>query len=164
MPTPPPDEWPEHGLAAATAGAPFDEVARLADGCRACDLWARATQTVFGKGPTPAPVMLIGEQPGDREDLAGEPFVGPAGGVLDRALREAGIDREKVFVTNAVKHFKWRPSGPSGKRRLHEKPTKAEVRACAPWIAAELAIVWPSAIVCFGATAAGALLGPAVRV
>jgi DNA polymerase len=143
------------------AGAPLEEVARLADGCRACDLWARATQTVFGIGPTPAPVMLVGEQPGDREDLAGEPFVGPAGGILDRALREAGIDRKKVFVTNAVKHFKWRPSG---KRRLHEKPTRAEVRACAPWAAAELALVRPRALVCLGATAATALLGPSIRV
>jgi DNA polymerase len=105
--------------------------------------------------------MLVGEQPGDREDLTGEPFVGPAGGVLDRALRDAGIDRERVFVTNVVKHFKWRPSG---KRRLHEKPTKAEVRACAPWLQAEITLVRPSAIVCLGATAASALLGPDVRV
>jgi DNA polymerase len=161
VPDPKPDQMPELGLSAATAGAPIQEVARLADGCRACDLWARATRTVFGSGPAPAPVMLIGEQPGDREDLAGAPFVGPAGGVLDRALREAGIEREKVFVTNVVKHFKWRPSG---KRRLHEKPTRAEVRACMPWVGAELALVGPQAIVCLGATAATALLGPTVRV
>ena len=157
----PPEELPEAGRAAAHGGAPIGTVAALARSCRGCDLWARATQTVFGTGPTPAPVMLVGEQPGDREDLAGMPFVGPAGGVLDRALREAGIDRAKVFVTNAVKHFKWKASG---KRRLHEKPNRAEVRACAPWFEAELALVRPHAIVCLGATAAAALLGPDIRV
>jgi DNA polymerase len=105
--------------------------------------------------------MLVGEQPGDREDVVGEPFVGPAGQLLDRALREAGIDREQVFVTNVVKHFKWRPAG---KRRLHERPSRAEVRACHPWFEAELALVRPVAIVCLGATAAAAILGPHVRV
>ncbi|HEY3523351.1 MAG TPA: UdgX family uracil-DNA binding protein [Candidatus Limnocylindrales bacterium] len=149
------------GLAAAESGAGIEDVAELAAGCRACDLWARATQTVFGEGPVPAPVMLVGEQPGDREDLAGEPFVGPAGQLLDRALGQAGIDRERVFVTNVVKHFKWRPSG---KRRLHEKPNKVEVAACHPWLEAELALVRPDAVVCLGATAAAALLGPRVRV
>jgi DNA polymerase len=105
--------------------------------------------------------MLVGEQPGDREDEAGSPFVGPAGQLLDRALGEAGIDREKVFITNVVKHFKWRPSG---KRRLHEKPNKVEIAACHPWLEAELSLVRPEALVCLGATAAGALLGPKVRV
>jgi len=154
-------DLPELGLVSAKDGASLEALAQLAERCRACDLWERATQTVFGIGPTPAPVMLVGEQPGDREDRAGEPFVGPAGEVLDRALRDAGLDRERIFVTNVVKHFKWRPSG---KRRVHEKPTKAEVRACAPWLEAELALVRPQAIVCLGATAAGALLGPDIRV
>jgi DNA polymerase len=154
-------ELPERGHAAAHRGASLEEVTGLAKRCHACDLWERATQTVFGMGPTPASVMLVGEQPGDREDIAGEPFVGPAGGMLDRALIEAGIDRERVFVTNVVKHFRWRASG---KRRLHEKPNGRQVRACAPWLQAELAIVRPEALVCLGATAAAALLGPDVRV
>ena len=145
----------------ARAGASLDTIAALADGCRACELWARATQTVFGRGPVPAPIMLVGEQPGDREDIEGEPFVGPAGGILDRALAAAGIDRDQVFVTNVVKHFKWRPRG---KRRLHDRPDRAEVRACHPWIEAELALVRPRALVCLGATAATSLLGPHVRV
>jgi DNA polymerase len=152
---------PPLGRAMAREGASFERVSALADGCRACELWARATQTVFGSGPTPAAVMLVGEQPGDREDVVGEPFVGPAGQLLDRALGEAGIDREQVFVTNVVKHFKWRPSG---KRRLHERPDRAEVRACYPWFEAELALARPLAIVCLGATAAAAILGPQVRV
>jgi DNA polymerase len=156
-----PARLPLAGLAAAEAGAEPARIADLAAGCRACDLWARATQTVFGQGPAPAPVMLVGEQPGDREDLAGAPFVGPAGQLLDRALDDAGIDREQVFVTNVVKHFKWRPSG---KRRLHEKPNKIEVAACHPWLEAELALVRPEALVCLGATAAGALLGPGIKV
>jgi uracil-DNA glycosylase len=129
--------------------------------CRGCDLWERATQTVFGSGPVPAPLMLVGEQPGDREDMAGEPFVGPAGQLLNDALREAGIDRERVFVTNVVKHFKWRPSG---KRRLHERPNRAEVRACRPWLEAELDLVRPNLLVLMGATAAQAILGPTFRV
>jgi DNA polymerase len=129
--------------------------------CHGCDLWQRATQTVFGSGPVPAPLMLVGEQPGDREDLAGEPFVGPAGQILDTALRQAGIDRERVFVTNVVKHFKWRPSG---KRRLHERPNRAEVRACRPWLEAELDLVKPDLLVLMGATAAQAILGPNFRV
>ncbi|HET7028449.1 MAG TPA: UdgX family uracil-DNA binding protein, partial [Candidatus Limnocylindrales bacterium] len=152
---------PALGLAEVSRGAPLDAIAELAAGCRACDLWAHATQTVFGQGPWPAPLMLVGEQPGDREDVEGAPFVGPAGQLLDRALGEAGVDREKVFITNVVKHFKWRPSG---KRRLHEKPNKVEVAACHPWLEAELALVRPEALVCLGATAAGALLGPSVRV
>jgi uracil-DNA glycosylase family protein len=129
--------------------------------CRGCDLWEHATQTVFGSGSVPAPLMLVGEQPGDREDLAGEPFVGPAGQILNTALREAGIDRERVFVTNVVKHFKWRPSG---KRRLHERPNRAEVRACRPWLEAELDLVRPELLVLMGATAAQAILGPTFRV
>ena len=134
-----------------------------AAGCRACDLWSRATQTVFGRGPIPARLMLVGEQPGDKEDLAGEPFVGPAGGMLARAMDEAGLDRESAFVTNVVKHFKWRPS-PGGKRRLHEKPNKVEVGACLPWVEAELALVKPDVLVLLGATAANALAGPDVSV
>jgi uracil-DNA glycosylase len=156
-----PEVRPSVGLAAAESGAGLDKVAELAAGCQGCDLWERATQTVFGQGPAPAPVMLVGEQPGDREDVEGAPFVGPAGQLLDRALTEAGIDRQKVFVTNVVKHFKWRPSG---KRRLHEKPNKVEVAACHPWLEAELALVRPEALVCLGATAAGALLGPNIKV
>lgn len=131
------------------------DVRRAASGCRACPLWERATQTVFGAGPTPAPIMLVGEQPGDREDILGAPFVGPAGRILDEALRRAGIDRETVFVTNVVKHFKWRPSV-GGKRRLHERPTRAEVGACLPWVRAELELVRPEAVILLGATAAEA--------
>ena len=152
---------PEVGRSAADAGADLAELRELAAGCRGCDLWRRGTQTVFGQGSAGARIMLVGEQPGDQEDKAGEPFVGPAGRVLDRALTDAGIDRERAFVTNVVKHFKWRPSG---KRRLHERPSAGEVRACRPWFDAELALVGPSAVVCLGATAAQALLGKEVRV
>jgi uracil-DNA glycosylase family protein len=141
----------------------LEDVAEAAAGCRACALWERATQTVFGKGPAPARLMLVGEQPGDREDLAGEPFVGPAGRILNEALAAAGIDRETVFVTNVVKHFKWRPA-PGSKRRLHERPNRVEVGACFPWLESELALVRPEALVLLGATAAGAVLGPSVRV
>lgn len=155
----PPEDRPTVALAAARSGTvELDEVRSAAAGCRACDLWARATQTVFGKGPVPARLMLVGEQPGDHEDLEGEPFVGPAGGVLARGLDEAGIDRERAFVTNVVKHFKWRPS-PGGKRRLHEKPNKVEVGACLPWVEAELELVRPEVLVLLGATALGAF-GP----
>jgi uracil-DNA glycosylase family protein len=154
----PPEERPKAALAAVQAGRiGIERVRDAADGCRACDLWERATQTVFGRGPVPARLMLVGEQPGDQEDRAGEPFVGPAGQVLDRALADAGIDREKVFVTNVVKHFKWRPS-PGSKRRLHERPTRAEVGACIPWVESELRLVKPEAVVALGATAAQALL------
>jgi DNA polymerase len=141
-----------------------EELARIreiAAGCRACDLWARATQTVFGEGPVDARIMLVGEQPGDQEDLAGEPFVGPAGAILERALQDAGLDRTRVYVTNAVKHFKWRPAG---KRRLHEKPNAAEVRACMPWLQAELALVRPRVLVLMGATAAQAALGRPMKI
>src|SRR5215470_8617036 len=129
--------------------------------CRGCALWARGTQTVFGEGPRRARVMLVGEQPGNDEDLAGKPFVGPAGRVLDRALEAAGIARDDVYVTNVVKHFKWKAKG---KRRIHEKPNRMEIAACLPWLEAELDIVKPVVLVCLGATAAQALLGPNVRV
>jgi DNA polymerase len=138
--------------------------ARLAAaGCRACELWRHATQTVFGEGPANAPLMLVGEQPGDQEDLAGHPFVGPAGRVLDEALAEAGIDREHVFITNVVKHFRWKPS-PGGKRRLHERPTAAQVRACGPWVELERELVEPRVMVALGATAAQALIDPGFRI
>jgi uracil-DNA glycosylase family protein len=124
--------------------------------CKACPLWANATQTVFGEGPPRAGVMLVGEQPGDREDLAGRPFVGPAGRMLDRALAEAGLEREELYVTNAVKHFK---NEPRGKRRIHKKPSEAEIDACHRWLERELELVEPRLIVALGATAARALLG-----
>jgi len=132
-----------------------------AQDCRACDLWKRATQTVFGEGPARADVMLIGEQPGDREDLEGLPFVGPAGHLLDHALAAAGIDRRRVYVTNAVKHFSWEPRG---KRRIHKKPRAGEVKACRPWLDEEIRIVKPRAIVLLGATAAQSLLGSGFKV
>lgn len=127
-----------------------------AAGCRACHLWKNATQTVFGEGPSHAPVMLVGEQPGDKEDLAGKPFVGPAGQILNRALEEAGIERSKVYVTNAVKHFKFVPRG---KIRLHQKPNTPEIRACRPWYQRELASVRPALVVAMGATAAQSVFG-----
>ena len=131
-------------------------------GCMGCDLYKDATQTVFGEGRVRASeVMFVGEQPGDEEDLAGHPFVGPAGRLLDKALIEAGIDRDLTYVTNVVKHFKWKPRG---KRRIHEKPRAAEIRACEPWLAAELEVVHPNILVCLGATAAQALLGKDFRV
>lgn len=129
--------------------------------CRACPLSERGSQTVFGDGPVLAELMLVGEQPGSEEDLEGLPFVGPAGRLLDRALAAAGIDRRAVYVTNAVKHFKWEPRG---KRRIHQKPNAREVRACRPWLDAEVRVVRPRAIVCLGATAAQALLGRTFRV
>ena len=150
-------------MAVANGAIGLAELREAADGCSACDLWARATQTVFGAGAVPAAMMLVGEQPGDREDRDGLPFVGPAGGVLDDALAAAGIDREETFITNVVKHFKWRPAA-SGKRRLHERPSRAEVGACLPWVQAELALVRPDALVLLGATAAAALAGPEIRV
>jgi len=132
-----------------------------AAGCRACDLWERGTQTVFGEGRRTARILLVGEQPGDREDLEGRPFVGPAGLLLDRALEEAGIARADAYVTNAVKHFKWEPRG---KKRIHQKPNAVEIAACRPWLEAELSVVKPQALVCLGATAAQALLGKSFRV
>jgi uracil-DNA glycosylase family protein len=130
-------------------------------GCRACPLWRTATQAVFGEGAKRSNVMLVGEQPGDREDREGRPFVGPAGRLLDEALEEAGIDRTRAYVTNVVKHFKWQARG---KRRIHAKPAWAEVAACRPWLDAELAVVKPDVLVCLGATAAQALLGRSFRV
>jgi DNA polymerase len=132
-----------------------------AEGCRNCDLWKRATQTVFGEGPARARVMLVGEQPGDEEDLSGRPFVGPAGRLLDAALVEAGLDRRQLYVTNAVKHFKWVAKG---KRRLHEKPRLSEIEACHPWIEGEAAALRPALIVCLGATAAQAIISRGFRV
>jgi len=132
-----------------------------AAGCRGCDLYKRGTQTVFGEGRVRARIMMVGEQPGNDEDLAGQPFVGPAGRVLDRALAAVGIPREDVYVTNVVKHFKWEPRG---KRRIHAKPNQMEIGACLPWLQAELDVVKPDAVVCLGATAAQALLGPRFRV
>ncbi|HEX6238181.1 MAG TPA: UdgX family uracil-DNA binding protein [Acidimicrobiales bacterium] len=132
------------------------EAADEAAGCTRCDLYRNATQTVFGEGPAPASVMLVGEQPGDREDLAGHPFVGPAGRILDEALDRAGISRDDAYVTNAVKHFKWEPRG---KRRIHKRPTAGEIVACSVWLEAEVKHVRPKVIVALGATAVRAVLG-----
>ena len=134
---------------------------RAVHDCRGCDLWRNATQAVFGEGLVRAQVMLVGEQPGDKEDLAGHPFVGPAGRVLDEALEAAGIDRKQVYVTNAVKHFKWKARG---KRRIHDKPNAAEIAACRPWLDGELRFVSPRVLVPLGATAAQALLGRSFKV
>jgi uracil-DNA glycosylase family protein len=133
--------------------------------CQGCGLYAFATQAVFGEGPRDAQVMLVGEQPGDREDIAGEPFVGPAGQLLDRALVDAGIDRQMVYITNMVKHFKWkRTAHVPGKRRLHDKPNQYEVTACRPWLEAEIGNVKPKIVVCLGSTAAQGLIGKTFRV
>jgi DNA polymerase len=132
-------------------------LAEAAQDCKACPLYKDATQVVFGEGPGGAQMVLIGEQPGDAEDLAGHPFVGPAGAVLDKALEQAGVDRRLVYVTNAVKHFKWEPRG---KRRIHVKPRVSEIKACKPWLEAELARINPAVIVCMGTTAVQSLLGP----
>ncbi len=155
------------GARPARSAAPFvpaqptlETLRAAAAGCTGCDLYRRATQTVFGEGTPEARVLLLGEQPGHEEDLAGRPFVGPAGRLLDAALEEAGIDRAGVYVTNVVKHFKWEPRG---KRRIHARPSAAEVAACRPWLDAEVAVVRPRVIVCLGATAAQALLGRSFR-
>jgi len=137
------------------------EVRRSAHKCTACHLYERATQTVFGEGPENAAIMLVGEQPGDYEDHEGKPFVGPAGKIMDQALEEAGIDRKEVYVTNAVKHFKWEPRG---KRRIHQKPNSREIAACRPWLEAELRLVKPKLLVCLGATAAQTIFGASFRV
>ena len=142
---------------------PLDQVREEAAACTRCELHKLGTQTVFGEGDHTADVMLIGEQPGDKEDLEGRPFVGPAGRLLDRALAEAGIDRSRAYVTNAVKHFKWKPA-PAGKRRIHDKPNREEVKACRPWLEAEIELVNPKLVVCLGATAAQSLLGPSFKV
>ena len=140
---------------------PLSTIRRQAEVCRRCDLWKHATQTVFGDGPSGARIMLVGEQPGDAEDLEGKPFVGPAGQLLRRALEDAGIDVRDVYVTNVVKHFKWEPRG---KRRIHKKPRYSEIAACRVWLDAEIAHVKPQAIVALGATAAHAVIGPDARV
>src|ERR1700681_4453253 len=141
--------------------ASLEELREAAKSCKNCDLWKLGTQTVFGEGSAHSKLMFVGEQPGDQEDQAGKPFVGPAGRLLDNALVEAGIDRKKVYVTNAVKHFKWEPRG---KRRIHKKPNAAEIAACRPWLDAEIEALHPKIIVCLGATAAQALLGRNFRV
>ncbi|HJS51643.1 MAG TPA: UdgX family uracil-DNA binding protein [Pyrinomonadaceae bacterium] len=139
----------------------YRSLSDAADGCQGCDLYKFATQTVFGEGPVRAEIMLVGEQPGDEEDIKGHPFVGPAGRLLSTALEEAGIDRRSVYLTNVVKHFKWKPRG---KRRLHEKPRASEIAACEPWLRAELELVKPQILVCLGATAAQKLLGKDFRI
>jgi uracil-DNA glycosylase family protein len=149
------------GLEAEREHPTLSRLREDATSCRACDLWRTGTQTVFGEGSENAEVMLVGEQPGDREDIEGRPFVGPAGRVLDQALTRAGIDRDKVYVTNVVKHFKWKPRG---KRRIHQKPNAEEIKACLPWLRGELEAVRPRVLVCLGATAAQALLGRTFRV
>ena len=139
-------------------------LAAAARGCQACPLWRGATQTVFGEGLAHAPLLFVGEQPGDQEDKEGHPFVGPAGKLLSTALVTAGIDRRQAYVTNAVKHFKWIPAGDRGKRRIHQKPNAREIAACRPWLLAEIEAVRPQVIVCLGATAAQSLLGAGFRV
>jgi len=143
-------------------GAGLTELRTAAASCTGCDLYRRATQTVFGQGGRHAAAILVGEQPGDQEDRAGEPFVGPAGRLLDRALDDAGIDRREVYLTNAVKHFKFRPAE-RGKRRIHQKPSRVEVVACRPWLLAEIAALRPELVVCLGATAAQSLMGGKFR-
>ena len=143
------------------AAPTLQALAKISKDCKACDLWKVGTQTVFGEGEPNSKVMLVGEVPGDQEDRAGKPFVGPAGKLLDKALTEAGIDRGKVYVTNVVKHFSWEARG---KRRIHKKPTTTEIAACRPWLDAEVSKLRPRVIVCLGATAAQALLGKAFRV
>lgn len=139
----------------------LERLREAAAGCKACPLWETATQTVFGEGAADADLVFVGEQPGDREDLEGRPFVGPAGKLFDEALLEAEIDRSRVYVTNVVKHFKWKPQG---KRRIHQKPNWREIAACRPWLDAELAVLKPRVLVCLGATAAQALFGRDFRV
>ncbi len=156
-----PDESAGTAASLIPPGASLGRLRELARGCRACPLWRTGTQTVFGEGPVRAGILLVGEVPGNDEDLAGRPFVGPAGRLLDEALAEAGIERSQVYVTNAVKHFKWEPAG---KRRLHKKPNSREIAACRPWLEAEIAALNPSLIVCLGATAARSLLGRGFRV
>lgn len=151
-----PNEDPSPSLAFVPEDADLVDLVHAAQACTACDLYKRATRIVFGEGPTPAPIMLVGEQPGDQEDRQGHPFVGPAGRVLDAALEDADVPRDRVYVTNAVKHFKWEPRG---KRRLHAKPNAFEIHACKGWLEAEIAVVRPKVIVCLGATAAQAFLG-----
>jgi DNA polymerase len=153
---------PTHDAAELIPARPtIATVRQAASDCQACDLYLRGTQTVFGEGARKAELMFVGEQPGDQEDLAGRPFVGPAGKLLDRALADAGIDRAAIYVTNVVKHFKWEPRG---ERRIHKKPNAGEIAACRPWLDTEIQLVKPRAIVCLGATAAQALLGRQFKV
>ena len=150
------------GAAALVPPRPtLPKLRKAAAECKACPLWKSGTQTVFGEGSPHAQVIFVGEQPGDQEDLVGKPFVGPAGKLFDKALVEAGIDREETYVTNAVKHFKWKARG---KRRIHQKPNWSEIAACHPWLEAEIAVVRPRVLICLGATAAQALLGRQFRV
>jgi uracil-DNA glycosylase family protein len=139
----------------------LNKLRAVAAECTACDLWKTGTQTVFGEGRQSSLIMFIGEQPGDKEDLSGRPFVGPAGALLDKSLEEAGIDRGKVYVTNVVKHFKWEPRG---KRRIHKKPNALEITACRPWLQSEINVIKPRAIICLGATAAQAVISPKFKV
>lgn len=148
-------------MTAEPHGHTLDELRREAAGCTGCELYRRATQTVFGEGPERAEIVLVGEQPGDREDRQGHPFVGPAGRLLDEALVEAGIDRDRVYVTNAVKHFKWIDRG---KRRIHATPLAGEINACRPWLEAEIRAIAPRVVVALGATAARSVLGPGFKV
>ena len=142
-------------------GVGLDGLRTAAAGCRACELWEPATQTVFGEGPETARIVFVGEQPGDQEDRKGEPFVGPAGRLLDKALADAGIDRRDAYITNAVKHFRFTPKG---KRRMHQTPGPEHLRACRPWLEAEFAVLQPEVVVCLGATAAKALISPSFRI
>jgi DNA polymerase len=151
----------EQSTAPVPASSSLARVRAAAEGCKACHLWRCATQTVFGEGPRKASIVMIGEQPGDQEDLEGHPFVGPAGKLLDRALSEAGIDRDEVYLTNVVKHFKFEPRG---KRRIHKKPNSIEIAACLPWLEKELSLIQPDVVVCLGATASQALLGSSFKV
>jgi DNA polymerase len=152
------DSWHPAPVPATSS---LTELREAALACTACPLYKNATQTVFGEGPKRARLMFLGEQPGDQEDLSGKPFVGPAGQLLERALTEAGLDRNEVYVTNTVKHFKWEPRG---KRRIHQKPSSRDIAACRPWFEAELRLVRPDVLVCLGSTAAQAIFGPSFRV
>jgi DNA polymerase len=151
----------ENGIAQPPTGVNLDGLRQAAAGCRACELWEPATQTVFGEGPETARIVFVGEQPGDQEDRRGEPFVGPAGRLLDRALGDAQIDRRDAYVTNAVKHFRFQPTP---KRRIHQTPGPEHIRACTPWLQAEFAVLKPEVVVCLGATAAKALISPSFKI
>ena len=151
----------ENGIASPPTGVGLEGLRAAAAGCRACELWEPATQTVFGEGPETARIVFVGEQPGDQEDRTGEPFVGPAGRLLDRALGDAGIDRRDAYVTNAVKHFRFTVKG---KRRIHQTPGLEHMRACRPWLESEFAVLQPEVVVCLGATAAKTLISPSFRI
>jgi uracil-DNA glycosylase family protein len=151
----------ENGIAQPPRDVGLDGLRSAAAGCRACELWEPATQTVFGEGPETARIVFVGEQPGDQEDRTGEPFVGPAGRMLDKALADAGIDRRDAYITNAVKHFRFTPTP---KRRIHQTPGPEHLRACRPWLEAEFEVLTPEVVVCLGATAAKALISPSFRI